>query len=74
MLKTYQAPGMLDWKLSVPVGKTFVSFHFHGGYRSAIENKSALFSTSDPALQLILESSPQFKKKQIVILSSLQDE
>lgn len=74
MHKTYQAPGMLDWLLSVPVGKSFVKFHFRGGFRTAIENKSALFSTSDPALQHILEHSPQFKRGCVTLLSSTPDE
>ncbi|MDE6576746.1 MAG: hypothetical protein K2J82_07915 [Muribaculaceae bacterium] len=68
MEKTYIAPGMLDWQMCIPVGKSRVRINFTGGFMGPNGLVSSRFSTSDPALQRIIENSPQFERRRVVAL------
>lgn len=58
--KTYTAPGLLDLQLVLHAGKAWVTVNFTGGRVSGYGEYRASFSTDDPALQHLIESSPEY--------------
>lgn len=58
---TYIAPGMLEWQMCVKVGKALVRVCFSGGFMGSNGLVPARCSTSDKALQRIIEESAQFR-------------
>ena len=67
MRKTYIAPGMLDWQMCVALGEAKVRIRFTGGFISPNGLVPAQFATDQAALQKIIEGSPQFSRRRVVI-------
>ncbi|MDE6442967.1 MAG: hypothetical protein K2K64_00900 [Muribaculaceae bacterium] len=67
MIKTYIAPGMLDWQMCVLVGDAKVKVNFTGGFISPNGLIPAKFTTGQTALQKIIEGSPQYARRRVVL-------
>ena len=64
--KVYRAPGMLDFQLVIRAGAAWVTVHFKGGRADGYGDYSAIFATGDPALQFLIENSPEYRTGRIV--------
>ncbi len=67
MNKTYTAPGLLDLQLVIHAGKAWVTVNFTGGRVAGYGEYRASFSTSDPALQHLIETSPEYLSGRICL-------
>lgn len=65
MNKIYEAPGMMEWHPEITVGRSRVTVSFEGGHFSGRGHTPATFSTSDPALQTLLENCAHFRAGRI---------
>ncbi len=63
--KTYIAPGFIEFRLVLRLGEAWVSVTFKGGRIGGYGDYQAIFTTSDPVLQYMIEQSPDFKCKRI---------
>lgn len=66
--KTYGIRGLLDYIMQIPVGKSLMTIHFKGGAMTAYGEVPATYSTSNPIVQEIIESSRQYKNKRIELI------
>ncbi len=67
MLNTYITPGLLGFKLVIRIGQAWLEVDFKGGRASGYGDYCATFSTADPSLQLLIESSPEFQNGRILL-------
>lgn len=65
MQKTYIAPGLLDFRLVLHTGRSWVTVEFSGGRSSGYGEYSATFTTDDPSLQYLIDNSPEFRSGRI---------
>lgn len=68
MQKTYAARGLLDWQMAINVGGAIIRICFSGGSMGGNGVIPARYSTDNPALQAIIESTPQYKSGKIYLL------
>ncbi len=66
-IKTYEAPGMMEWHPVFVVGRTRLQLPFVGGHFCGGATCAATFQTSDPVVQKIIENSVAFKSDKIVL-------
>ena len=59
-MKTYLAPGLLEFRLIIPTGSAWIPIDFKGGRSSGYGDYVAFFSTADPSLQYLIEHTPEF--------------
>ena len=67
MIKTYMAPGLVDFKLVLRAGPAWVAVDFIGGRANGFGQHSAVFTTAEKPLQYLIEKSPEFLSGKIVI-------
>ena len=67
MRKEYAIKGIVERFVSVPLGKGTITFHFEGGALDSALSRPAIFSTTNPVEQAIIESLPEFKKGVITL-------
>ena len=65
MMKTYISRGLLEWHAKLKVDRAYVIINFTGGSMSSGGLVPGRFSTDNPALQKIIESSVEFKTNKI---------
>ena len=65
--KTYMAPGLMELRLVLHVGNAWIPVVFKGGRRGGYGDYQALFSTDDPTLQFVIERSPEYLSRRIVL-------
>lgn len=65
-LRTYGVRGYLEYEALIPAGTSHIRIRFEGGSITGYGVAPAMFSTRDPALQYIIEQSPQWKRGIIV--------
>lgn len=68
--KTYMAPGLMELRLVLHVGNAWIPVVFKGGRRGGYGDYQALFSTDDPTLQYVIERSPEYLSRRIVLCKS----
>lgn len=68
MKKTYGVSGMLEWHCIIKSGRSRLRLHFERGALSGYGVSPAIYSTSNPAVQHIIEHSPYFLNKRIRLL------
>ncbi|MDE6294443.1 MAG: hypothetical protein K2M03_00080 [Muribaculaceae bacterium] len=66
MKKVYRAPGYMELTLVLGSRCAPVRIEFTGGRSSGYGCSPAEFSTDDPLLQCLIESSPEYLKGYIV--------
>lgn len=67
MKKIYIAPGLLDLRMVLHAGAAWITVDFKGGRACGYGEYSASFATADPALQYLIEESPEFKSGRIFL-------
>lgn len=67
--KTYAARGLLDFQMALNVGGAIIRIIFSGGMMGSNGVVSAKYTTDNPALQAIIERSPQFTGGRIYLYS-----
>lgn len=68
MRKTYAIRGLMEFQALIPAGRSTVRIPFTGGALSGYGVTPATYRTSDPALQHLIEASPDFRKGRIILL------
>ena len=66
--KTYIAKGLLESQMTINVDGAFLRISFSGGSMGSNGVQSARFTTGNPAIQRIIESSQQFLTGRIKLL------
>lgn len=66
---TYAVKGMIDYQVDIPVGKATVRVQFTGGSFSKYGNLPAVYATSDPVLQRIIQESEPYRLGRIYQLN-----
>ncbi len=66
-MKTYLAPGLLDLRLVIRTGASWTTVEFRGGRSCGYGEYMASFSTADPSLQYLIESTPEFQSGRIYL-------
>lgn len=74
MRKKYEAPGMMEWHPVIAAGRSRVMVSFEGGHFSGRGQTPATYETSDPAVQILLESSDLFKSGRIRLAAGFKKE
>ena len=72
-LKTYGVYGLMEWQIHIPTGysvKPFIVIHFEGGHVTGYGVAPALYSTSDPFIQRLIENTRWFKENKILTITS----
>lgn len=67
-LKKYGAIGVMEWQLNLPVGKATVHVEFKGGFENKYGIHPAMFMTTDPIVQTVIERSYYFASGKIKLL------
>ena len=67
-LKKYGAMGVMEWQLTLPVGKATVHVEFKGGFENKYGIHPATFMTTDPIVQTVIERSYYFASGKIKLL------
>lgn len=67
--KTYAARGLLDFRMALNAGGAIIRIVFSGGMMGANGVVSAKYTTDNPAIQRLIEASPQFKSHRIFLFS-----
>lgn len=70
-LKTYGAPGLMEWQAQIKVGKATFNFCFSGGTLTGYGVTPALYATKNKVYQAIIESSDYFKNGKITLVREL---
>lgn len=65
-LKTYLAPGLMEFRLVLHVGEAWIPVNFKGGRLGGYGDYQAIFSTDDPILQYAIEQSPEYNSRRII--------
>lgn len=71
-LKTYGAPGLMEWQAQIKVGKATFNFCFSGGTLTGYGVTPALYATKNKVYQAIIENSDYFKNGKITLVRELQ--
>lgn len=72
-IKTYAARGLLEYLLPVACEGARLRLHFEGGSMGTNGILPGKYSTSNRALQMIIEGSPPFKSGKIYLYSDLRE-
>ena len=67
-MKTYIAKGLIEYQMSIDLHGAIVRICFSGGSMGTNGVISARYSTDNPAIQRIIENSPQFKTRRVMLL------
>lgn len=70
-LKTYGAPGLMEWQAQIKVGKATFNFCFSGGTLTGYGVTPALYATKNKVYQAIIENSDYFKNGKITLVREL---
>ena len=65
MRKKYEVRGMMEWHPEFKVGKTRIKVSFTGGHLCGGASTPAVFETSDPVVQTVIEKSAAFRSGKI---------
>ena len=68
--KTYAARGLLDFKMALNVAGAVIRICFSGGSMGPNGVVAAKYTTDNPAIQAMIEKSPQFLGKRIYVHST----
>ncbi|MCH5234904.1 MAG: hypothetical protein J1E16_06390 [Muribaculaceae bacterium] len=68
-IKTYAARGLLDFRMALKVGGAVIRIVFSGGTMGSNGVVSAKYTTESPAIQEMIEKSPQFESKRVYLFS-----
>lgn len=63
---TYGVHGLMEWIAVIPVAGRSVQIHFSGGTATGFGIAPATYTTADPVMQRIIESSHLFRSRRIV--------
>ena len=66
--KIYGVNGLMEWDALIVCGKARLRVRFEGGSSSGFGEAPALYRTTNPAAQHIIETSSYFKEKRIRLL------
>lgn len=73
-IKTYGAPGLMEWQAQIKVGQATFTFLFSGGTLTGYGVTPALYSTNNKVYQAIIENSSYFKSGKIILVRSIENE
>lgn len=65
MRKRYEVTGMMEWHPVFNVGRTRLRVSFTGGHLCGGGTTPAVFETSDPVVQAVIEGSAAFRGNKI---------
>lgn len=65
----YQAPGLLEWRMTLRAGKATMAVSFTEGHTGANGMTPARFVTTNPAISRMMERSPEFRSGRVVKVS-----
>lgn len=71
-VSTYGVRGLMAWQLQLPTGwpaKPYITINFEGGQITGYGVAPARYSTADPLIKELIESSKWFKQGKIRRLS-----
>ena len=68
MRKTYAIRGLMEFQALIPAGRSTVRIPFTGGALSGYGVTPATYRTTDPAIQHLIEASPDFRRGRIILL------
>ena len=74
MKAIYGVYGMMEWEAVIPTRSNKVKICFTGGSLSGYGTTPAKFSTTNPAIIHLIESSPQFRSGRIRLLHREADQ
>lgn len=63
--KRYEVRGMMEWHPVFKVGRSRLRVSFTGGHLCGGASTPAFYETSDPVVQVVIESSAEFRSKRI---------
>lgn len=63
---TYGVHGLMEWIAVIPVAGRSVQIHFSGGTATGFGVAPATYTTADPVMQRIIESSHLYRTGRIV--------
>lgn len=65
--KIYQAKGLLEYQMTINAGGVTLRICFSGGMMGSNGVQGGTYITDNPVLQRLIEASPQFLQKRIVV-------
>ena len=71
--RTYGIHGLMEWRGVFPLGRTSIAIDFSGGTFSGLGHTPATFTTSDRAIQHIIETSEHFRSGRVKRILSVFD-
>lgn len=66
---TYHAPGLIDFRMTVPLNGTQLTIGFRSGRLSSYRNDWASYTTSNRVVRHLIENSDAFRSGKIAIKS-----
>lgn len=63
---TYGVMGLMEWNALIPIGRSTLRVHFSGGTVTGYGVTPATFTTDNPAIKHLIETSYWFQSKKIV--------
>lgn len=70
--KKYEVRGMMEWHPEFKVGRTRLQVSFTGGHLCGGASSPAVFETSDPVVQAVIEKSAPFRSGKILVGAVLE--
>lgn len=70
-IKTYGAPGLMEWQAQIKVGKATFNFCFSGGTLTGYGVTPAIYTTSNKVYQAIIENSNYYKTGKIILVREI---
>lgn len=66
-IKTYAARGLLDWQMAINAGGAIIRLRFSGGSMGSNGVIPAKYTTDNPVIQHLIETSEHFKNGRIYL-------
>lgn len=63
---TYGVNGMMEWNALIPAGKSTLRVHFSGGTATGYGVSPAIFTTDNPAVMHLIETSYWYRIGKII--------
>ncbi len=73
-IKTYGAPGLMEWQAQIKAGKATFNFCFSGGTLTGYGVTPALYTTDNKVYQAIIEHSNYFLSGKITLVRTIENE
>lgn len=64
---TYHTPGLIDFRMNLPLNGSYITIIFNPGHISAYRNYWASYSTANSVIRHLIENSPAFLSGKVAV-------